>query len=154
MCASETPLRLTSERGVPDLYVDGAPARAMLDAAFCRAFACPAPGLFDGEADGGVWIDAMARQPVGVCYVLDRAAFAMKIDLHLPAAMDVLPPLKAFATLLGCALALDLGVDTADDSALLITPDGRLVRGALVATGLGREEDVPEVAFRADQARD
>lgn len=140
-------MRVSVERGMPDLYVDGAPDLAALEAAFCRAFAVPAPALFDG-ASGSDWIEVMARQAVGVCYRLDRAAFATKLDLFLPTPLDVIPPLRAFSAVLGCPLALDLGRDAADDRALLITPDGREVPGLLTSIGPGRSDGAPEVAFR------
>lgn len=140
-------MRVTVERGVPDLYLDGTPDLAALNAAFCRAFAVPAPALFDG-AGGSDWIEIMARQAVGLCHRLDRAAFATKIDLFLPEPLDVLPPLRTFSALLDCPLALDLGRDTADDRALLITPDGREVPGLLEIIAPGRADGVPEVAFR------
>lgn len=145
-------MRVDVERGVPDLYLDGAPELAAMDAAFCRAFGVPSPGLFDGAAGGTGWLDAMSRQAVGLCHRLGRAAFATKLDLFLPAPRDVMPPLRAFSALLHCPLALDVGAHTADDRALLITPDGRVVHGLLEMIGPGREEGVPEVAFRPEVA--
>ncbi|TDT91184.1 hypothetical protein DFO45_3738 [Azorhizobium sp. AG788] len=142
-------MQLNVEREVPDLYVDGVPDLAVMDAAFCRAFAVAPPGLFDGADGGRDWLLAMERQAVGLCHRLDRSAFATKLDLFLPTPLDILTQLRTFAALLDCQLALDLGRDTADDLALLIPPDGRLVMGLLEVVGPGRAEDAPEVAFRS-----
>ncbi|MGU3495538.1 hypothetical protein ACLBXM_15980 [Xanthobacteraceae bacterium A53D] len=133
---------------MPDICMDGRPDLATLDAAFCQAFALPSPGMFDATDPQAAWINAMSRQTVAVCHRLERATFATKLDLHLWAQQDVLPPLLRLAALLDCPLALDLGLDTADDTALLLTPDGRQVPGLLIATGPCLADDHPEVAFR------
>ncbi|MDP9837662.1 hypothetical protein J2T09_002419 [Neorhizobium huautlense] len=118
---------------MPDVFIDGRPSMAVLQAAFATAFAVPSPSLFEGEDTSVTFVDHIDRHTVATCWRMQHEGFATKLDIHLFEREDVAPRLVALAALLRMPVAIDLGVDIADDLTVLFMPDGAVLKGFLTA---------------------
>jgi hypothetical protein len=123
--------KLTYNGPMPDVYVDGRPDIAALEAAFRVAFDVPSLCVFDAEDGSRSYVDFLDRHTVAQFHRLDRATFATKLDIFLFAREDVRGRLSCLAAALGMAVVIDIGLDVRDESAVLFRPDGSVWEGWL-----------------------
>lgn len=130
---------LVCDGPMPDVFIDGQPSMAVLQAAFATAFDVPSPSLFDGEDRSVSFIDHIDRHTVATCWRMQHEGFCTKLDIYLFKREDVAPRLVALAALLRMPVAVDLGEDIADDRAVLFMPDGAVLTGYLVSDAGSRQ---------------
>ncbi|PDT11910.1 hypothetical protein [Rhizobium sp. M1] len=130
---------------VADVYVDGKPGLAELEAAFCDAFGVPSPAVFDGGDAARSFVDFIDKYSVAECWLLERKTFATKLNIYLYQKEDVTSKLSRLSNILGMPVVVDVGRDIRDDNAFLFTPEGDILSGSLEPTpgiSLNAQEDV------------
>jgi hypothetical protein len=128
-----------------DVYIDGKPGLAGLEAAFCDAFGVPSPAVFDGGDAARSFVDFLDKYSVAERWLLERKTFATKLNIYLYQKEDVTDKLSRLSNILGMPVVVDVGWDIQDDKAVLFTPEGKVSSGSLEqAPGIGsdKQEDM------------